>query len=39
MRKNMRYAHFAKICDKMQQSAKYAAVAYLRFSDMSICST
>jgi len=26
--KNMRYAHFAEIMQKMQQYAKYAAIAY-----------
>jgi len=30
----MRYAHFAKKIRKMRQSAKYAAIAYSRFSDM-----
>ena len=30
--KNMRYAHFAKMC-KMRQGARYAAIAYSRFSN------
>jgi len=26
--KNLQYAHFAEICKKMQQHAKYAAITY-----------
>ena len=34
--KNMRYAHFAEICKKMQQNAKNAAITYSRKNDMPI---
>jgi len=32
--KSMRYAHFAEICGKMRQHAKYAVNAYSRETDM-----
>ena len=32
--KNMRYAHFAEICKKMGQYAKYVAIAYSHKTDM-----